>query len=161
MAGNCNNDFGKKLRRLWVTRPYVFTEDVPNHWLALHSAPSYPHGLHQLGVGDDEILPIDEEDWELLFAQHIGCSDRSNEHLAITFGAKWSYIPLILFHYQWSILWSILVKEENKGWEGRRRGSREKHKKKRVDQSRGGEQERRISASTIGYHLKKQFFLSQ
>ena len=33
-----------------------------------------------------------------------------------------------------------------------------KKKKRRVDQLRGGEQERRFLASTIGYHLKKYSF---
>ena len=104
-----------RIRWLWETRPYVFTEDVPNHWLTLHSAPSYPHGLHQLGVGDDEILPIDEEDWELLFAQHIGCSNRSNEHLAITFRAVMDLQDAFFFLY-WSALKTTTCQTLRKFW---------------------------------------------
>ena len=60
---------------------YIFTEDISNDRLALHSRPPNPHWLDQLGVGDDQVLPVDEEDWDFLFAQQIGCSDWPNENL--------------------------------------------------------------------------------
>ena len=65
---------------------YIFTEDISNDRLALHSRPPNPHWLDQLGVGDDQVLPVDEEDWDFLFAQQIGCSDWPNENL----GGAWN-----------------------------------------------------------------------
>ena len=83
MAGNWNNHLIGSVRKQNICRKwsYIFTEDISNDRLALHSRPPNPHWLDQLGVGDDQVLPVDEEDWDFLFAQQIGCSDWPNENL--------------------------------------------------------------------------------
>ena len=49
-----------------------------------HSLPD-PHGLHQLGVGYDQVLPVDEKDGDLLLSQDVGSSDWFDEYLRFLF----------------------------------------------------------------------------
>ena len=63
--------------------PYILAEYVPNGGAALLHGPPDPQRLEQLGVGDDKVLPVDEEDGDLLLAQHVGGPNRPNEHLVV------------------------------------------------------------------------------
>ena len=68
-------------RHLQPPPAHVLAEDVPDGALALAQGPPDPQGLDQLGVGDDQVLPVDEEDGHLLLAQHVGGAEGPDEHL--------------------------------------------------------------------------------
>ena len=58
-------------RHLQPPPAHVLAEDVPDGALALAQGPPDPQGLDQLGVGDDQVFPVDEEDRDLLLAQKV------------------------------------------------------------------------------------------
>ena len=98
---------------------YIFTEDISNDRLALHSRPPNPHWLDQLGVGDDQVLPVDEEDWDFLFAQQIGCSDWPNENLGRAWNSSleniynFSYCAFLI-ERMWLLTQSLLSRSSGK-----------------------------------------------
>ena len=67
----------------YIKEAYIFTKNISNGGLSLLHGPPDSQGLHQLGIGNDQILPIDEQDRYFLFTQNVWSSDGFDKNLEI------------------------------------------------------------------------------
>ena len=69
------------ISKLRNSSAYIFAQNVPDSRLLLLHRLADPQRLQQLGVGHDQVLPVDEEDGDVLLGQQVGAPDALDEHL--------------------------------------------------------------------------------
>ena len=69
------------ISKLRNSSAYIFAQNVPDSRLLLLHRLTDPQRLQQLGVGHDQVLPVDEEDGDVLLGQQVGAPDALDEHL--------------------------------------------------------------------------------